>query len=363
MERANFLSWFKKLFLPAVQHLSGDPGVILFVDGHHSHLSLELIQVAKVKCVHLVCFPPHMTHILQPLDVSVYHPVKHYWTKVLKDFKLESMGENVSKSVFPSLIRKLWEGSFKPSHIVSAFCAAGLHPLDRAVVLGKITASVPFHEPSAGSSSSTAPSTSSSLSQSASSSSTTTLALQATGTIIKGKCTNCGVALTPMLHFEKLLQKKNAEKGTQKKRKRVKSNYYREAMTSNEAIERLQAEQAERDKQPKKRQKVTLSDTKSSEVEEASHDEGFNLFSHLYKLKVLSMFLYGLQKLGLSAKNVGKQKTVILSSGSVVTLAGDGSTTLVLVSNESLAQDPCLNVLLVRIFIHSSLRKYLNTTF
>ena len=79
MEGANFLDWFKKLFLSAVQHLSSKPGVVLFVDGHHSHLTLELIELARERGVHLVCFPPHMTHILQPLDVSVYHPLKQAW--------------------------------------------------------------------------------------------------------------------------------------------------------------------------------------------------------------------------------------------------------------------------------------------
>ena len=81
MERANFL------FLPAIQHLSSTPGVVLFVDGHYSHLSMELIELAKEKGVHLVCFPPHLTHILQLLDVSVYHPLKQSWATVLKEFK------------------------------------------------------------------------------------------------------------------------------------------------------------------------------------------------------------------------------------------------------------------------------------
>lgn len=76
------LIFWKKLFLSAVQHLFPEPGVVLFVDGHHSHMSIEL---AREKGVNLVCFPPHMTHILQPLDVSVYHPLKQSWATVLKE--------------------------------------------------------------------------------------------------------------------------------------------------------------------------------------------------------------------------------------------------------------------------------------
>ena len=103
MEADNFISWFKSLFLPAVDHLLPTGPVVLFLDGHHSHLSLELIHTAKMKGVHLYCFPPHTTHILQPLDVGVYGPVKQAWKKVLKDHKLKTVAANVTKEDFPGI--------------------------------------------------------------------------------------------------------------------------------------------------------------------------------------------------------------------------------------------------------------------
>lgn len=141
---SNFLNWCKELFLPAIALISTSPGVLLFVDKHHSHLSPELIELAKEKCVHLTCFPPLLTHNLQPLSVSVHHPVKQSWAKVLKAYKLESMAENVTKVVFPSLIKKLWDCSFKTNHIVLGFRATGFHPLDPAPVLCKLIANMPF---------------------------------------------------------------------------------------------------------------------------------------------------------------------------------------------------------------------------
>lgn len=292
MERANFLDWFKKLFLPAIEHLATSPGVVLFVDGHHSHLSLELIELAKEKCVHLVCFPPHLTHILQPLDVSVYHPVKQSWAKVLKDYKLESMAEAVTKVVFPSLIKKLWD-SFKTNHIVSGFRATGLHPLDPAPVLCKLTTSVPFHAPSsAPSTSDTSSMVTDSVSPTTSSSMATTSAQlpptsSISGTVrleIKGACQNCGAQLTPMrphltLHFEKLLQRKNADKKGVT-RKRVRAQYYGEALTSDAVIERLHEEDAAR-KNKKRRKRSPTPEPEEDVANESqdSHDEG-NPFTH-----------------------------------------------------------------------------------
>ena len=126
-------------------------------------MSLELIELAREKGVHLLCFPPHMTHILQPLDVSIYHPLKQSWAAVLKRYKLESMAENVGKTVFPSLIKKLWECSFKRCHLIAGFQACGLFPLDKAAVQGKLSASIPFREPPSSDATSTLPSSSSSV--------------------------------------------------------------------------------------------------------------------------------------------------------------------------------------------------------
>jgi len=54
MEGCTFLSWFKKLFIPVVNHLLKTGPVVLFVDGHHSHVTLDVIQYARDKGVHLI---------------------------------------------------------------------------------------------------------------------------------------------------------------------------------------------------------------------------------------------------------------------------------------------------------------------
>ena len=217
------------------------------------------------------------------------------WPTVLKEHKLDSMADNVTKAVFPSLISKLWERSFKPSHVVAVFRSTGLYPLDQAVVQGKLGTSVPFRQPT-----SPASSTVSSVSASASSSATNpsvssatslvtgTLTLQGSGKlVIKGSCKNCGAQLTPMrphltLHFQKLLQRKNAEKVSNGKRKRVKPRYYGEALTNGDMYQRLQDEEDMRKQPAKKRRRQSptpVAESGESEVE--SHDEGVLITSIL----------------------------------------------------------------------------------
>ena len=48
MERANFLQWFSKMFLPAVKYCI--PVVFFFFfDGHCSHISLDLLDLVRSK--------------------------------------------------------------------------------------------------------------------------------------------------------------------------------------------------------------------------------------------------------------------------------------------------------------------------
>lgn len=62
-----FLDWFKKMFLPDTHDV---------FDGHFSHLSLDLVELAKTNNVDLLRLPAHLTHHLQPLDWAVFRPIK-----------------------------------------------------------------------------------------------------------------------------------------------------------------------------------------------------------------------------------------------------------------------------------------------
>ena len=104
MDASNFLSWFKKLFLRAAAHLIKTTPVLLFIDGHHSHISLYLIRTARDSKVILLCLPPNTAHLLQPLDIGVFGPLKTVWRSILKRYKLETRGKMVSTEIFPSLV-------------------------------------------------------------------------------------------------------------------------------------------------------------------------------------------------------------------------------------------------------------------
>ena len=60
--------------------------LLLIFDGHLTHFSLEVIEKARREDITLLKLLPHVTDILQPLDVACFGPLKRMWEKVLKEW-------------------------------------------------------------------------------------------------------------------------------------------------------------------------------------------------------------------------------------------------------------------------------------
>lgn len=134
MEREQFLQWLEKVFVPAVQKLDSEH--ILVIDGHSSHVTLQVIEICKQHGIRLICLPARSSHILQPLDVGIYCHVKKVWRDVIKNYYETTKFKNVDKDNFPRLIKQLYENDhcFTRLHAISGFEHTGLFPLDKSKV-------------------------------------------------------------------------------------------------------------------------------------------------------------------------------------------------------------------------------------
>lgn len=81
-----------------IKHIrcSTDKLSIVFMDNHESHLSLEAIEMARTHGLTIITFPPHTSHKLQPLDVSVYVPLKTHYKQAVNDWKLSNPGKRIT---------------------------------------------------------------------------------------------------------------------------------------------------------------------------------------------------------------------------------------------------------------------------
>lgn len=122
-----FANWLEAVFVPHVANKKKP--VLLLVDGHSSHQSLRASKICSENGIILYCLLQHASHILQPLDVGLFSPMKANWKNAVKDFQDEYI-EVVSKKTFAKVFKLAWEKSVAPSTIKNAFRHAGIYPLD-----------------------------------------------------------------------------------------------------------------------------------------------------------------------------------------------------------------------------------------
>jgi DDE superfamily endonuclease len=56
---------------------------ILTYDGCGSHITREILEFCEKKQIHMFYLPPHTSYILQPLNVVLFQPFKHYHGKAV----------------------------------------------------------------------------------------------------------------------------------------------------------------------------------------------------------------------------------------------------------------------------------------
>lgn len=132
------LRWLKEVFEPySRRHLTGAKR-LLILDGHSSHLTADFDTFCKENAIICLCMPAHASHLLQPLDVGVFGPLKRAYGKLLEG--LMAAGNNhIDKEDFLHLYPPARAKVFNPINICSGFAEAGLKPVDEEQVLAKIT--------------------------------------------------------------------------------------------------------------------------------------------------------------------------------------------------------------------------------
>lgn len=128
MNKECFLKYIVKILHPQLAEENLLP-VIYFVDGHSSHTAWETAEEAAKLGIILVCLYPNCTRILQPLDVSVFKPLKTSWLKVVDDWKLKYPKQPIKSQNFSPLLQKAME-SINDRIVQNGFKTCGLYPFD-----------------------------------------------------------------------------------------------------------------------------------------------------------------------------------------------------------------------------------------
>ena len=112
---------------------NGDPRA-LFLDGHSSHYTPELLQYAQESNITILAYPPHCTHVLQGLDVVCFTRMKHAWNDEVEHYE-EEHDHGINKTDFATVFGATFRTAFIEETVHSAFCATGLVPFNPGIII------------------------------------------------------------------------------------------------------------------------------------------------------------------------------------------------------------------------------------
>jgi len=127
MTAESFFEYISNIFHPWLLQNEITRPVILYVDGHCSHLTMPLSQFCVQNDIELIALYPNATHLMQPLDVAFFRPLKMAWKKMVQEWRVES-GKRLRKEDFGSLLNKSIQTLNVPEIMVNGFRACGLFP-------------------------------------------------------------------------------------------------------------------------------------------------------------------------------------------------------------------------------------------
>jgi hypothetical protein len=129
--------WLKTHFQLFVSRTSNSR-YLLIIDGHSSHVTARFIVYCITSKINLFLLQPHSSHKTQPLDLSIFGPLK-------KAINLEV--DRIFRHSTMRLLRVEWTSAyikararcFKPSSIESGFRKAGIYPFDPEILFFTLT--------------------------------------------------------------------------------------------------------------------------------------------------------------------------------------------------------------------------------
>ena len=102
--------------------------VLLFVDGHSSHINMELSDFCINHEIELICLYPYATYIMQPMDVALFRPLKIAYEDAVRSWRMENNGQALTKVHFASVLRNALYSLDLRKILENGFRRSGLSP-------------------------------------------------------------------------------------------------------------------------------------------------------------------------------------------------------------------------------------------
>ena len=132
------MHWLTEVYDPISRERCPMPGKrLLILDGHVSHINYTFLSWCETHGIIVFCFPPHSTHLLQPLDVGLFGPLQKHYRKAVEDFFLTT-SHGINRAIFFPTYKQARAKAYTVENIKAAFRVTGTIPLNPRVVLSQL---------------------------------------------------------------------------------------------------------------------------------------------------------------------------------------------------------------------------------
>ena len=92
---------------------------ILSMDNHDSRLDIDIIEMARANGLSIITFPPHTSHKLQPLDMTVFGPLKCHYKNAVEEWNLSHPGSRITTFDLPECFGRAFSRALSFDNIAS----------------------------------------------------------------------------------------------------------------------------------------------------------------------------------------------------------------------------------------------------
>jgi hypothetical protein len=110
---------------------------LLILDGYESHLNQDFKDYCFEQKILTLCMLPHSSHILQPLDVVCFSPLKRKYSQRVRDLARRRVF-HINKEGFLPAFKDAFFDVFTEENCRKAFEASGIVPINAQVVLDRL---------------------------------------------------------------------------------------------------------------------------------------------------------------------------------------------------------------------------------
>ena len=102
--------------------------ILLIMDNHPSHCTVDAIEMARNNNIILLTIPPHSSHKLQPLDKTFFSALKSSYAKQCTNFLINNPGKRITQYEIAELFASSYKQSCSMEKAVKGFESCGIFP-------------------------------------------------------------------------------------------------------------------------------------------------------------------------------------------------------------------------------------------